>query len=100
MEGDHNTPETGTVPEPRLSRILSRTWQWDVTGTVAVLIFGTGVAAMYGGDYILANGLYLAAVLLAALKVIRWEETGRLQRWPKYSAISGTLVLAIGIFAA
>lgn len=44
--------------------IINRVWAWGIP----VFLYGLGVNAMFGDQYLVASGLYFAAVLVAAIK--------------------------------
>jgi hypothetical protein len=45
--------------------VVSRTWGWGI----ALFLYGIGVNAMFGDQYIVASALYFAAILIAGIKV-------------------------------
>lgn len=94
----------GRSPEPAPAAgadpMLSHLFGWPVVGAVVVLLFGTGISAMYGDDYAVAESLYFAAVLLLAMKVWKWEETKKLDRRARGVAVVATCLVAIIVFGA
>jgi len=50
-------------------------WRWDVTGIGSTLIYGFGVGAMYGDDYIVAGVLYFVGTAWLTARILAWEET-------------------------
>jgi hypothetical protein len=54
--------------------IASAMWRWDVVGAGFVLLYGSGVGAMYGHQYVIAVCLYFIAVSWITAKTLTWEE--------------------------
>ena len=50
-------------------------WRWDVTAVGSTLIYGFGVGAMYGDDYIVAGMLYFAGTAWITARILAREET-------------------------
>jgi hypothetical protein len=49
-------------------------WRWDIVAICSPLLYGFGVGAMYGDDYVIAAGLYLVSIVWLTAKAIVWEE--------------------------
>jgi hypothetical protein len=50
-------------------------WRWDVVGAASLLLYGSGVGAMYGGQARIALALYAMSVVWLSAKTLTWEET-------------------------
>lgn len=55
--------------------LLAQMWSWPVTGVMTPLIYGAGLAALFGDEYVIASVLCCLAVLWVTLKTVFWEET-------------------------
>lgn len=64
-------PSTASTP---LSWMLGKFWTWKVLPWVAVLLYGLGVTAMYGNDFIIAAMLYFVAVVLITARLYSERE--------------------------
>jgi len=73
-------------------------WRWEVVAIGAPLIYGAGIGALYGDDYIVAETLFFAGIAWITAKVLSWEET---RIHPNRQGISTLiLLLGIGVFTA
>jgi hypothetical protein len=69
-------------------------WSWPAVAVISVLLYGIGVNAMYGDQYVLSARLYLVALAILIIKVIASEEARR-QEKGTWLGIS-ILVLSVG----
>jgi hypothetical protein len=65
-------------------------WRWDVISIGSVFMYGLGVSAMYGGDYVLAAAFYVFSILWVTIKTIAWESV---ERHENRAAVSILMVL-------
>lgn len=70
--------------------IASALWRWDVTGIGSTLLYGFGVGAMYGDDYIVAGMLYVAGTAWLTARILAWEET---RTHPQRELVSGGILI-------
>lgn len=70
--------------------ILAALWRWDVVGIGSTLLYGFGVGAMYGDDYIIAILFYFLGVVWLTAKFLVWEE---IKLHPKRSGISIVIII-------
>jgi hypothetical protein len=66
---------------------LSKLWDWPVVSVVATLIYGFGVAALFGDEYIIAALLFSASIVSITAKAIFWEEARKQENKKQISAI-------------
>jgi hypothetical protein len=64
-----------TGPREAALWILSRGWSWPVVNVVVPLIYGLGVAALFGDEYVVSAILFLVALTWLTTKFVTWEET-------------------------
>jgi len=77
--------------------LLQALWRWEAVGIGSTLLYGFGVAAMYGDDYIVADCLYFLGIVWLTTRVLAWEETkGHPQRRGVSVLILLCAVLAFG----
>jgi hypothetical protein len=92
--------KTGTilVMESIVQFFVKAFWRWDVVGIGSTLLYGFGVGAMYGNDYLVAAALYFLGVTWLTSKLLAWEET---RVHPQKNGISVViLILAAAIFTS
>ena len=96
-------PSMRTDPPPERPRpersafgwLGEKLWRWEVITIGSTLIYGAGVAAMYGDDYLVAGVLFLASIGWLTAKTLAWEETKAQQQRGRISI----LVLVVALFA-
>jgi hypothetical protein len=71
----------------------SQFWRWEVVAIMAPSIYGAGIGALYGDDYIVAATLFFAGIAWITAKVLSWEET---RAQPNRRGIS-ILILLFGV---
>jgi hypothetical protein len=49
-------------------------WNREVVIPLSILLYGTGVAAMYSEQYYIAAGLYVSGIAYVTAKILRWED--------------------------
>lgn len=49
-------------------------WSWPVVSVGSAVIYGFGVNAMYGDDFVVARASYFVALAWLAAKVLAWKE--------------------------
>ena len=57
-----------------ISWIWEKLWRWEVVAIGSTAVYGAGIAAMYGDDYIVAASLYFAGIAWLTSKILAWEE--------------------------
>jgi len=67
-------PVIPEAPAEGKQPMSQRLWGWQVVGTFGPLIWGAGIAAMYGDDYKTAVGLYFVGIGLLTGKFLSWKE--------------------------
>lgn len=60
--------------------IFSKLWDWSVVAVGAPVIYGFGVNALFGDEYIVASILFFVAVLWVTAKSLVWEEIRGMKR--------------------
>jgi hypothetical protein len=88
------------VPTNGGTSMGKKIWIWPVVATCASIIWGFGVAAMYGDDYKIAVALYFSGIALLAAKFLTWEEHTGYSRLKKIGLWIGTVVVAMVAFLA
>ncbi len=73
-------------------------WRWGVVGILSSLIWGSGVAAMYGDDYKISVGLYFFGIALFVAKFLSWEENRKLPLLKRWIASISIFVVGSALF--
>jgi hypothetical protein len=68
-------------------------WRWDFIGAVTALMYSTGIAVMYGGDYKLAAAFYIISISWLTTKTITWETVS----WQEKRSTIAALIAVIGL---
>jgi acyl carrier protein len=97
------TPPVPTDPLPEKQRpersalgwFWEKLWRWEVVAIGSTAIYGAGIAAMYGDDYLVAVVLYVAGIGWLTAKTLGWEETRAHQKRGRISV----LVLLVAFLA-
>ena len=58
-----------------LGWLWEKIWRWEVVAVGSTSVYGAGIAAMYGDDYLVAGVLYFVAIGWLTAKILAWEET-------------------------
>jgi hypothetical protein len=87
-------PDTSIMHSPKPKPLLQRIVRWGALA-VGILLWGSGVAAMYGDDYKTAVGLYLVGIIIIAADFITLEDHGEYKGLRKAVMLGSTAFVAL-----
>ena len=71
--------------------IAQAIWTWPAIGTVSVFLYGYGIDAMYGNDFITATLCYFVAVVFLTAKALTWKKISRRDD----RRVAGTVIVVV-----
>ena len=93
--------ETDTPPNPIPPKtILDKMWSWGVVSAASILLLGGGFSCMTSPHKFIADGFFIAGILLLLVKFWTWEETKQKSRKKRVAWITVSTISALGLILA